>query len=499
MVRNKSYSDFMNDISSDELYKGLLANGLFTEKLPPIFTSEKFFDYCENKSPSFPKKPAGFIYYESMRNVNIPRSLGIPNPAAYQILCKYLSKIWSQIRKFIELETNGEGHIISRIHLRKMKDSNSLFQMNYSNWKSDGTPVPDLLMGKKYVVHADISNFFPSIYTHALSWALIGKNDAKQNQTRSQWYNELDLYTRNIKNGETHGLLIGPHVSNLLSEIIMIKIDKVLYERGWRYIRNIDDYSCYVSSYEEAQLFLTELSQQLRAYDLTLNYKKTSINSLPKVALEKWVRDIKTASKLHVVKIMDFSGISTFIDMAIELMQDNHDNAAILYYTMKVVAKKRLTKNARSYYIKTIFHLVYIYPYLISQLEKYVFKPFGVKKKMIKDFSNSIYEEGLKLKNYEMVCFAIYYSIKYEFDIKKLDINSAKESNHCLFLLLSYLYYKKRKNKNVIKIYKEHAKTLRKIDSESYWLFIYEVLPQEDLKDYWKAMKKNRVSFIIEV
>ena len=62
MVRNKSYSDFMNDISSDELYKGLLANGLFTEKLPPIFTSEKFFDYCENKSPSFPKKPAGFIY-----------------------------------------------------------------------------------------------------------------------------------------------------------------------------------------------------------------------------------------------------------------------------------------------------------------------------------------------------------------------------------------------------------------------------------------------------
>ena len=77
-----------------------------------------------------------------------------------------------------------------------------------------------------------------------------------------------------VKHGETHGLLIGPHVSNLLSEIILVKIDKILYDKGWRYIRNIDDYTCYVSTYEDGQLFLTELSEQLKAYDLTLNHKK---------------------------------------------------------------------------------------------------------------------------------------------------------------------------------------------------------------------------------
>ena len=46
--------------------------------------------------------------------------------------------------------------------------------MNYSNWKTDGTPEPDLLIGKKYIVKADISTCFPSIYTHSIPWALVG-------------------------------------------------------------------------------------------------------------------------------------------------------------------------------------------------------------------------------------------------------------------------------------------------------------------------------------
>ena len=45
----KSYSDFMHEISADDLYRGLLAHGLFAEKLPPIFTSESFFNIARKK------------------------------------------------------------------------------------------------------------------------------------------------------------------------------------------------------------------------------------------------------------------------------------------------------------------------------------------------------------------------------------------------------------------------------------------------------------------
>lgn len=496
-VENKHYYDFIKEISSDEIYKGLLAYGLFTEKLPPIFTAKGFLDYCESKKPTFPKKPAGYIYHESMRNINTPRPLGIPNPVVYQMLCKYISRIWPHIQEYFEKETLGQKHKVSRTHIRKIKDSDSLFSMNYKNWKADGTPEPTLLFGARYLVHADISNFFPSIYTHALSWALVGRNTAKQNKkSKSAWYNNLDFYTRNVKHGETHGLLIGPHVSNLLSEIIMVKIDKNLYNQGWHYIRNIDDYTCYVSSYEKGQLFLTALSEQLRAYDLTLNHKKTSIEELPAASVEHWVRKINTFTTIYDRKELDFKVVRAFLDMTIELMQENHANASILNYAMKILAKKKLTENARIYYIKTIFHLSVIYPYLVSLLEDCVFKPFGVNKTEISMFSNLLYSEGIKLKNYEGICYALYYAIKYGFQIDEVDVDTAKNSNNCLFLLFSYLYYKQNQVHSKVKIYKEHAKSLRDTEMDTYWLFIYEALPKSELKDYWKEMKKNKVTFL---
>ena len=81
----KSYADIMNDISPDEL---LLAYGLFTEKLPPILSSEAFYNYCTTLNTPFADGWRQYIYHESMRNINVPRPLGIPNPMAYQKLCR---------------------------------------------------------------------------------------------------------------------------------------------------------------------------------------------------------------------------------------------------------------------------------------------------------------------------------------------------------------------------------------------------------------------------
>ncbi|MCX0405461.1 RNA-directed DNA polymerase, partial [Clostridium perfringens] len=225
-----------------------------------------------------------YIYYESMRNINFPRPLGIPNPMAYQRLCECLSENWDKIQKHFETTTKDKSYKVSRIHIRKLNNSGSLFEMNYDNWRSDGSPELDLLIGKRYIVKADISNCFPSIYTHSLPWALVGKATSKTNRNKSEWFNKIDHYVQNIKNGETHGLIIGPHTSNLLSEIILCSIDKKLNK--WDYIRNIDDFTCYVETYDKAQRFLVELSEQLREFDLVLNHKKTEIIELPVGAMD---------------------------------------------------------------------------------------------------------------------------------------------------------------------------------------------------------------------
>lgn len=97
-----------------------------------------------------------------------------------------------------------------------------------------------------------------------------------------------------MKNGETHGLLIGPYASNLLSEVILTVVDKNLYDKGYRYFRNIDDYEGYVESYEKAQCFLHDLEEALREFDLPLNHKKTAIHPLPVAMAEKWIHKLNS-------------------------------------------------------------------------------------------------------------------------------------------------------------------------------------------------------------
>ena len=240
----KSYYDFMDEISKEELYEKLVRYGLFTDKLPDFLETETFWIYCQNKKHNFESKVYDSIKFESIRNNFIPRLLGIPTPMAHEMLCKCIADNWSEIKNKFKENTKKEKYKVSRIHIRKMHDKNQLFEMNYNNYKIDGTPEIEILIGKKFLVKTNISTCFPSIYTHSLGWALVGKEIAKQNMNDDgKWYNQLDKCTRNERYGETHGLIIGPHTSNVLSEIVLTEVDKRMMELGYEYVRNIDDYS----------------------------------------------------------------------------------------------------------------------------------------------------------------------------------------------------------------------------------------------------------------
>ena len=220
---------------------------------------------------------------------------------------------------------------------------------------------------------------------------------------------------------------------------------------------------------------------------------------MPTASVEQWVRKINAFTAIDEKEVMNFKEVRAYLDLAIELMQDNNENAAIINYSMKVLANKSLSANAKAYYIKTISHLAVIYPYIISLLEDYVFIPFGVDKQNIQKVANLIYTEGLSSKNYETICYALYYSIKYGFVIDNVTFEAAKQSNNCLFLLFAYLYFKKNYDKNSVKSCKEYAKGISKNYMDSFLLFIYEALPQSELRDYWKHMKKNGVTFLLKI
>lgn len=86
----KKYTDFMDEISSGELYEGLLAYGFFAERLPPVFTAVPFFNYCQTIPAPFDTGWNEYIAFRVTRSIGIPRLMGIPNPFKYQRVCTEL-------------------------------------------------------------------------------------------------------------------------------------------------------------------------------------------------------------------------------------------------------------------------------------------------------------------------------------------------------------------------------------------------------------------------
>ncbi len=504
----KSYAAYSDEITPDELYKGLLAHGMFAEKLPPFLTSELFFKYTP--PCPFADKPKQNIVFESIRDTNVPRKMAIPHPFAYQRLCSCLKENWVHIQNHFRDKTAGHTHKISRIHLRRIFDKAHLFEMNYKNWRIDPSPEVNLLHGKHYLAKADISTCFPSIYTHALSWALVGKEQSKSNRGKDEWYNQIDHFTQNINHGETHGLLIGPHASNLLSEIILTTVDAELYKKH-RYIRNIDDFDCYTRTHEEAERFIIDLNKQLQLFGLTLNHKKTSIQRLPQAAVTNWTRKLNSFDLGEADDLVNYKKARAILDLAIELIHENSEKSSILNYTIKILLKKKLTNNAQNYCAKTMLHLAFIYPYLVPLLDECVFVPLGLALphttvqgtvfrpyNPIAEFSNELFQVELKKANYEAVSYAIYFAIKYKFELAELDAQKIIETGSCIAMLLAHLYFEQRNDKQPCETLKNRAKELLndKGDFDQNWLFVYEGLPESCLKDEWKPMKQVGVSFV---
>ena len=501
-----TYSEYTDEITANEIYDGLIGCGMFAEKIPNFLTSTEFLNYTKTLAlPITTVKDKDYVRYSSMRNINVPRPMAIPEPFAYTNLCNTVSQEWNRIQKFFQFETRNQTHKVSRIHLRKIDNNCALFEMNYKNYEKDDSPEQELLITSKYLVNADISNFSLSIYSHSIPWALKGKNFCKQsaNRNKALWFNQLDYYTRNVKYGETNGVLIGPHVSNLLSEIILAKVDKALIEKGYNYIRFIDDYACYVASFEEAEFFLVDLSEELKKYELKLNDKKSEIIPLPLASVKNWVNKLNNYSFLNTYQTdgkesLRLKELKSFLDFVIQLFLDENKDSAILNYAIKIIAKKYIGINAKKYFINQIHHLVLLFPYLIHLLDEYVFEAHEITKSEIKNISENIYRYGTKKRFYEANSYTLFWALKYDFELDGIVANlrtDAERSEDAIFLLLAYLYEKKLGNR--LLEYRKFARKL-KYDFDRFWIFIYEVLAWTELSNEYRVMKQTtNLSFVI--
>ena len=184
------FDDTKEKLSSSDVLIGLLDYGLFAEKIPPCFStkgltaivSEVMGSFLEEKDEKKLKKTIDncchdYVRYEALRDINIPRHLGIPHPEAYAIQALAITKGWQEIATHCNLPDPAFG----RVHVRHVGDG-CIFEMNYKGVERLQMEENEIqwMSGAKFVVEADIAGCFPSIYTHSIPWALYGKSNAKK-------------------------------------------------------------------------------------------------------------------------------------------------------------------------------------------------------------------------------------------------------------------------------------------------------------------------------
>ncbi|WP_419797307.1 MAG: antiviral reverse transcriptase Drt3b [Terasakiella sp.] len=141
---------------------------------------------------------------------------------------------------------------------------------------------------KKFPLYkrVDVSKCFYSIYTHSIAWAATNKEFAKSQikSNQSVFETEFDKLMRLSNYNETNGIIVGPEISRIFSEVIFQKIDLQVFDRlkteklkhktDYDIKRYMDDF--YIFAKDERTIsFITEvISEEIYSYKLHLNESK---------------------------------------------------------------------------------------------------------------------------------------------------------------------------------------------------------------------------------
>jgi hypothetical protein len=148
---------------------------------------------------------------------------------------------------------------------------------------------------KKYnrLLKLDISKCFDSIYTHSLSWALLGKECVKESlkSSKETFSGLFDKLMQKINYNETNGILIGSELSRIFAELILQSVDHDLlvaldnngihHKVDYEIFRYVDDYFIFYNEESTKEHILENLQHCLKIYKLHFNNNKQVVYEKP--------------------------------------------------------------------------------------------------------------------------------------------------------------------------------------------------------------------------
>jgi hypothetical protein len=316
----------------------LLSHGYYAPELPPCFVSDdlaKFRKWLLAGIEALPRRRDGNpdyygfitepVWFYFPRFGKDARKHGIPNPVAHLLLSRTIADNYVALRRkarasMLSLSPPVFDWNGNRALVRPSIDLHDDFRVKLSS-------------RREAYIAADVRAFFHSIYTHAIAWAIHGKEFAKQRQNRgfNHYGNLIDLLCRNAQDGQTIGLPVGPDTSRLIAEVVASAMDVWLQDRlsisdndASRYI---DDYTLSSGGGELGEELLAALRQGASVYELELNSEKSAIISTSHRQSTGW----QQAARAHIPRVggplarIETSALQHFFYELGRLCQDHPD------------------------------------------------------------------------------------------------------------------------------------------------------------------------------
>ena len=477
----------------------------YREDLPPIISSTSFSEAAarelEKHRDDSRRNLQGYdaVRYKLTRYNGLSRVLSIPHPKAYAGLALSISNNWARLSYITE---NKISTVIPRRH-----SDGRLVIMDYDTPLTKRIRNLKSSFGFSYLVRTDISNFYPSIYSHSVPWALVGFGKAKESlgNKKREWYDHLDKAIRLTKRAETNGVAVGPATSIIVAEAILARVDRRL-EKKYTYSRFADDYTAFCSSQEESERFILDLSEELARYELSLNIGKTSVASLPVPTNPDWI--VRLRQFVNKAGLRSSSAIINYLDSATSLAKMSPDGSVIKYAFRSLINKmpSGIAPGTGPFHasLQYAFNLSFHHPVLVPLLND-LFSKFDWS---IQEFPygkeiQTLMDDHLRLRRFDAVSWLLYFSIKYKIPVLDQCATEIMKTKDCILILLLYLTDNSQHRRRVVRAVKRIAKNASDLyQLDQYWLLLYQLyldnrIPNPYQKSLtFEILKRHAVSFV---
>lgn len=344
----------VRSISASEVAHWLLNSGYFPEEniLPPCFKVSGFYLQSEpfhKDLADLPRRQLATVSHP--KGLLTFRSFGTQHPRNYHDVIYHLLNDWP---KLIDHLFHPQQRIYSYsfpIPVSK-RESENLTSLRTGRMIYEWIEMAekDLIIDAhkyKIIARTDISNFYPSVYTHSIAWALHSREDALADKGNTLLGNKIDRLFQYANDGRTNGIPVGSVLCDLVAEVILTDIDlrvsKRAADRDFIAVRFKDDYRILAQNEETAKDILEILSFELQAFNLTLNERKTVFLNLPDGLYRRHDRDYFPHSLRNSAKI-SFKDFEHTLLIALEIHRKYPGTSILEKFISELFDKSRTLK-----------------------------------------------------------------------------------------------------------------------------------------------------------